>query len=78
MERYNRVMLGLTEGDWGADVIDMAKLFGSDTRYFSDMVHYTTDGIRRFGEILAGELAPTLPTGDVERRRSGRGVDLFR
>jgi lysophospholipase L1-like esterase len=44
----------------GAIVIDMAAKLGTDPKLFSDVVHYTADGSRAFGEALAEELMPRL------------------
>jgi hypothetical protein len=38
----------------------MARLFGSDRKYFSDFVHYNAAGSQRFGGIVAAQLAPVI------------------
>lgn len=38
----------------------MAALFPEDDGLFADVVHYTAEGLRRFGRTLAPRLAPAL------------------
>jgi hypothetical protein len=41
-------------------MVDMARLFGSDRKYFADFVHYNSAGSQRFGGIVAEQLAPVI------------------
>jgi hypothetical protein len=41
-------------------MVDMARLFGSDRKYFADFVHYNAVGSKRFGGIVAEQLAPVI------------------
>jgi len=44
----------------GVTMVDMARLFGSDRKYFADFVHYNAAGSQRFGGIVAAQLAPVI------------------
>jgi len=61
----------------GAPVVDMHGLLGGDKQWFSDFVHYSAAGSRRFGERLSAKLAPIIqqmsePRAAVEDRRGIR------
>ena len=54
-EEYNNIIKTVAEEE-GVHFIDMYTLFGHDEKDFSDMNHYTPEGIRRFSEIYAKKL----------------------
>jgi lysophospholipase L1-like esterase len=60
LRSFNTAVLEAAEAS-GALAVDMAGLFGGEPDYFADIVHYRAEGIERFGEILATQLAPHLP-----------------
>jgi lysophospholipase L1-like esterase len=60
LRSFNAAVLEAAEAS-GALTVDMAELFGGDPEYFADVVHYDTEGVKRFGTILAAQLAPHLP-----------------
>jgi hypothetical protein len=60
----------------GTPLIDMARLFGRDARFFSDFVHYNAAGSKRFGELaareftrVAGVAADPAAAGGLSSRR---------
>lgn len=57
--RYNGAVMSVAEGQ-AVTAVDMAALFGGDQEYFSDFVHYNSKGSRRFGELLADQIAPVI------------------
>lgn len=59
MERFNDVMRRTAAGH-GVVLVDLARLLPKDSRYYYDEVHFSLDGARRVGEIVAAELAPHL------------------
>jgi hypothetical protein len=60
LSSFNAAVLEAAQAS-GALAVDMAELFGGDPEYFADVVHYRTEGVERFGTILAAQLAPHLP-----------------
>ena len=58
-DRYNEAIRQVGR-DRGIRVVDMAALFPEDDGLFADVVHYTAEGLRRFGRTLAPRLAPAL------------------
>ncbi len=56
---YNQAIAAVG-ADVGATVVDMHRLLGGDPRWFSDFVHFSAAGSKRFGEVLAAELEPRI------------------
>lgn len=56
---YNRAIVEVTD-ELEIPRIDMFNLLGSRPDLFIDPFHYTPDGVRRFGAILATELSPMI------------------
>jgi len=61
MALYNRTTLAVADSSPGVTSVDTASLFPNDASLFLDVMHYTTEGVVRFGEILARELADRIP-----------------
>jgi len=59
MERFNDVMRR-TALDHGVALVDLARLLPKDSRYYYDVIHFSLDGARAVGEIVAAELSPHL------------------
>jgi len=59
MERFNDVMRRTAAGH-GVVLVDLARLLPKDSRHYYDTIHFSLDGARRVGEIVAAELAPHL------------------
>lgn len=60
MRRYNQAILDVA-GERG---IDMAGLFGESRHDFVDVVHYSTRGVTRFGQLLAPMLIDKIPEAE--------------
>lgn len=52
---YNSVVKEVAQAEQ-AGLIDMYELLGHEPRYFTDMIHYSAEGIERFAEIYSREL----------------------
>jgi len=59
MERFNDVMRRTAAGH-GVVLIDLARLLPKDSRYYYDEIHFSLDGARMVGEIVAAEIGPHL------------------
>lgn len=59
LESYNEVMRRIAARE-GVLVIDLANQLPKDSRYFYDLVHYSNQGARAVGMIVAAELGPHL------------------
>lgn len=46
----------------GVGLIDVSAVFPDDERLFADMVHYSTEGVRRFAHIVDSAAAGLFPT----------------
>jgi len=58
-EEYNQVIKDVAKEE-NVFFIDMYNLFSHDEKYFTDVCHYTPEGIIRFGEIFSDELSKIL------------------
>lgn len=59
LESYNDAMRQLA-ADHGVFLIDLAHKLPKDSRYFLDFIHFSNDGAREVGRIVAAELGPHL------------------
>jgi lysophospholipase L1-like esterase len=59
-DRYNETVRALGK-ELGVNVIDAASLVAPDDRYFEDIVHTTTEGVRAMGQAVGGKLLEILP-----------------
>lgn len=64
LDRYNRTIIEVAEASSDVSAVDMADLFPDDPTMFLDIIHYTTEGVIRFGHILARELDGEIPATD--------------
>jgi hypothetical protein len=59
LEEVNDVTRAVA-AEHGLLLIDLARLLPKDSRYFYDFLHFTNEGSRRVGEIVAAPLAAAL------------------
>jgi hypothetical protein len=59
LEMYNDVMRRVAKRE-GVFLIDLAHLLPKDSRYYYDFIHFSNDGARAVGQIVAAELGPRL------------------
>jgi hypothetical protein len=64
MAAYAATTIRVADSSRGVEAIDMASLFPEDEALFLDIVHFASEGVVRFGEILAHELTDAIPPHD--------------
>lgn len=62
MDVYNRTIQAVADSSQGILSVDMAAQFPDDRSLFLDIVHYTTEGVVTFGDLLAREIVDRVPT----------------
>lgn len=64
-EEYNKVIKEVADSE---DVyfIDMYNLMGHDEKYFTDVLHYTPEGINKFSDLYARELKKMIEEENVK------------
>lgn len=64
LDRFNAVIRHVAH-DHDSPLADMASIFGSSPEHFLDLVHYSSEGILRFGTLLAPLVADHLISRDL-------------
>ena len=65
-QEYNDIIRKVAKEE-AVHLIDMNRLFGQESDLYKDMVHYSQEGVKRFGKIYADQLEVILrKTGKAE------------